>query len=130
MHRPKQPDGLIRLGDIPPELRAEFAAGFNNHAIGTRMVHQTGTMTVWHMHLAPGDRIAAHCHDKPYFWTVMTDGFGRSRYADGSIVDIEYKAGDTKSFDLTPETGFVHDLENTGETELLFVTVEFEITAN
>lgn len=129
MPRPKQPDDITRLGDIPPELRAEFAAGFDNHAIGTRLVHETDAMIVWHMHLAPGDRIAAHCHDKPYFWTVMTDGFGRSRYADGSIVDIKYKAGDTKSFDLTPETAFVHDLENTGETDLVFVTVEFEVTA-
>ncbi|MCY1293410.1 hypothetical protein D9M70_426690 [compost metagenome] len=37
-----------------------------------------------------------------------------------------YRAGDTRHFsDLTPETAFVHDLTNTGDAELVFVTAEF-----
>ncbi|MGF6174475.1 hypothetical protein [Ensifer sp. 4252] len=62
-----------------------------------------------------------------YFWTVLTDGRVRSRYGNGDIVDIVYLAGETRHFsDLTTADAFVHDLTNTGETELVFVTVEFD----
>lgn len=109
-----------------PLSRQEIAAGRGNDRIGTRLVAETGGLRVWHLLLAPGQTLPAHRHDRPYFWTVLTDGRGRSRFDDGRIVDIVYRAGDTKHFaDLRPDAGFVHDLTNTGERDLLFVTVEF-----
>ncbi len=87
-------------------------------------------MRVWHISVAPGQRLPAHRHDRPYFWTVTTDGKSRSRYVDGRDAEAEYKKGETKYFDLTPETGFTHDLENIGNTELCFVTVEFNLAEN
>ncbi|RCK36776.1 cupin [Thalassospira profundimaris] len=113
---------------MPESLQREFNRAANNHDIGTQMVSKTDAMTVWHILLAPGQRIAAHCHDKPYFWTVMTDGKGRSRFGDGRVIDIEYRAGDTRFFDLNSDTAFIHDLENTGPSDLIFVTVEFPST--
>lgn len=105
----------------------EVACAGENDRIGTDLVLDTGTMRIWHLCLAPGETLPAHRHDRPYFWTVLTDGKGRSRFGDGRVVDIAYRAGDTKHYDdLGPENRFVHDLTNTGDDELVFVTVEFD----
>ncbi len=107
----------------------EIQAGWQNDNIGTERVLFTDDMTIWHLRLDPGDTIAAHRHDRPYFWTVLTDGTGLSRFDDGREIAITYQAGDTQHFpDLTPKTGFVHDLTNSGDTPLVFVTVEFHST--
>lgn len=105
----------------------DIAAARGNDRIGTDLVAETDGMRIWHLRLAPGASLPAHRHDRPYFWTVLTDGKARSRYGDGRVVDLTYRKGQTQHFpDLTAETGFVHDLTNTGTTELVFVTVEFQ----
>jgi quercetin dioxygenase-like cupin family protein len=104
----------------------ELEAGRDNDRIGSELVSETDMLRVWHLRLKPGERLPYHRHDRPYFWTVLTDGSGRSRYGDGRIADITYRAGDTKHFTLTPDTAFVHDLANTGDRDLVFVTVEFK----
>jgi len=104
----------------------EVAAGRDNDQIGTRLVLETAAMRIWHMTLVSGQTIPPHRHNRPYFWTVLNDGQGVSQFDDGRVLPVTYKAGDTKHFpDLTPDTGFVHDLTNTGDTDLVFVTVEF-----
>ena len=104
----------------------DIAAGRKNDHIGTKLVHETEAMRIWHLRLAPGETIPAHRHDRPYFWTVLTDGQGRSRFDDGREKTITYKTGDTGHFpDLSAKSSFVHDLTNTGDISLLFVTVEF-----
>jgi beta-alanine degradation protein BauB len=109
------------------ETAADFMMNQTSRRIGTALALETETMRVWHLRLAPGERLGFHRHDRPYFWSVVTDGRARSRYDDGRVAERTYAAGDTNYFpDLTPETAFVHDIENTGESELVFVTVEFE----
>lgn len=109
----------------------EIDAGRRNDRIGKELVLQTDKMRVWHMRLAPGEAIAPHRHDRPYFWTALTDGEGVSRFDDGRTVTSHYKAGDTKHFPhLNAQNAFVHDLTNTGSDELVFVTVEFTPEAN
>lgn len=104
----------------------EIAQARSNDRIGTALVLETSAMRIWHLRLAPGETLPPHRHDRPYFWTVLTDGTGRSRFGDGRVADITYRAGDTRHFGhLGAESGFVHDLTNTGETDLVFVTVEF-----
>lgn len=107
-------------------IQREFAEATDT--IGSVMVFENHQMRVWHISVEPGERLPAHRHDRPYFWTATTDGKSRSRYADGRDVERTYKEGDTEYFDLTLETGFVHDLENIGESVLRFVTVEFSTT--
>ncbi|WP_417580852.1 hypothetical protein [Pelagibacterium sp.] len=103
------------------------APGRENARIGTTLTFAGNGMRIWHLRLQAGETLPAHRHDRPYFWTVLTDGQGRSRYSDGDVIDHQYTAGETKHFkDLTTENGFVHDLTNTGSTELVFVTVEFD----
>ena len=104
----------------------EIADGWANADIGTTLMLETDAMRLWHLRLAPGQTIPPHRHDRPYFWTILTDGQGVSRYDDGRDVAVTYKAGDTRHFpDLSADNSFVHDLTNTGNTDLTFVTVEF-----
>jgi hypothetical protein len=46
------------------------------------------------------------------------------RFADGSYAVRDYEVGETKFLEHTSSTPLVHDLENTGDTVLRFVTVE------
>lgn len=104
----------------------QIRSGRRNDRIGTELVLDEAVMRVWHLRLAPGERIPAHRHDRPYFWSVLTDGTGLARFDDGRCVTVSYKAGDTRYFPgFTPETAMVHDLENVGGDDLVFVTVEF-----
>ena len=107
-----------------PMSKAEIAMATDR--VGTHLVSGENGVKVWHLRLAPGETLPAHRHERPYFWTVLTDGKAVSRQADGRILDVTYRAGDTRHMsDLSPDTVFVHDLTNTGEAELVFVTVEF-----
>jgi beta-alanine degradation protein BauB len=113
--------------DFDPDMAADFVANQTSRRIGTSLVLETQVMLVWHLRLAPGERLGFHRHERPYFWSVVTDGRARSRYDDGRVLDRIYAAGDTAYFpDLTPDTAFVHDIENVGDGELVFVTVEFK----
>jgi len=94
--------------------------------IGSELVSEAQGVRVWHLRLSPGETLPAHRHDRPYFWTVLTDGRARSRQGDGSVVEVSYRKGETRHFPgLTAKTAFVHDLTNIGDKELVFVTVEF-----
>lgn len=106
---------------------AEIREGRANDRIGTHLLLEEAGMRVWRLTLAPGETVPAHRHDHPYFWTALTAGKGRSRYADGRIVEHDYAADETRNFpNLSPDDAFVHDLTNIGATPLVFVTVEFD----
>lgn len=108
-----------------PLSASEVERALGKDRIGTDLVTEAGGMRIWHLGPAPGETLPAHRHDRPCFWTVLTDGTARSRYGDGRIEDVIYKNGQTQHFpDLSPDKTFVHDLTNTGAAELVFVTVE------
>jgi quercetin dioxygenase-like cupin family protein len=105
---------------------AEVERGRTNSRIGTQRVKAALGFSVWHIRLQPGETLPAHRHDRPYLWTVLSDGKARSRRDDGTVAEVRYRAGDTCHHpNLSPETGFVHDLTNIGSAELVFVTIEF-----
>jgi beta-alanine degradation protein BauB len=93
-------------------------------------VSETERVRVWHLSLAPGERIGFHTHVLDYFWTAMTSGKApvppRRRRDPG----ISYAAGDTKHHIYAPGEFMTHDLENIGDTPLVFATVEFLRSAN
>lgn len=110
-----------------PLTAGEIAVAVTNDRIGTELVAEEAGMRVWHLRLPPGTTLPAHRHDRPYFWTVLTDGRARSRTGDGQVLDVAYRAGETRHFpNLGRGSAFVHDLTNTGDAELIFVTVEFD----
>jgi hypothetical protein len=114
----------------PRSAREEFEANqFNGH-VGTRLLSETDRVRVWEIRLAPGERIGFHRHVLDYFWTAVTPGRARSRVQDGSVVESTYAAGETRHFAFGQGEYKIHDLENIGDADLCFTTVEFLDSAN
>jgi beta-alanine degradation protein BauB len=115
---------------LPLALQEEFVARAGNGQVGSRLVSETERVRVWHLSLKPGERIGFHTHVLDYFWTAVTAGQARSHYADGRTVEVSYLSGDTQHHRYGLGEFMIHDLENIGETELVFTTVEFLDSAN
>jgi len=94
------------------------------------LLSEDDRVRVWEIRLEPGERIGFHCHGLDYFWTAVTPGKALSRGGDGSAVEATYAAGQRQHHVYGAGEHKVHDLENTGTTELVFTTVEFLRSAN
>ena len=116
--------------DWPSALRQEFTERAGNGQVGSRLVSETDRVRVWSLALKPGERIGFHTHVLDYFWTAVTGGRARSHYADGRVAEVSYTPGDTQHHRFGPGEFMIHDLENIGDTELVFTTVEFLDSAN
>jgi hypothetical protein len=114
----------------PEALRQEFLDNQFNGCVGSILVSETEKLRVWHLRLPPGKRCNFHRHVLDYFWTAHNPGKARGYYHDGRIVDVTHHAGETKHFTFPAGEFFVHSVENIGETELLFTTVEFKDSGN
>ena len=116
----------------PADIAAEFAreAKNPNPCVGTQLLSENERTRVWIIRLAPGERTSFHRHVLDYFWTAVTAGRGRSRMQDGTTVEKSYFAGETQHESYGPGESKIHDLENTGDAELVFVTVEFLDSTN
>lgn len=114
----------------PQHLRDAFEREQNSGIVGSTLVSETDIMRVWHLHLAPGARCGFHRHVLDYFWTAMTPGRARGYYSDGRIQDVTHFAGETRHYTFGPDEFFVHSVENIGDSDLLFTTVEFLQGAN
>lgn len=110
--------------------QAEFAANLGRGQVGTQLVSETDRVRVWALALQPGERIGFHTHVLDYFWTAVTGGSARSQYGDGRVAEVSYKPGDTQHHAYGAGEFMIHDLTNTGHTELVFTTVEFKQGAN
>jgi beta-alanine degradation protein BauB len=114
----------------PLELQHEFVARAGNGQVGSLLVSETERVRVWLLSLKPGERIGFHTHVLDYFWTAVTAGRARSNYSDGGTKDVVYRSGDTQHHRYEAGEFMIHDLENIGDTELVFTTVEFLDSAN
>jgi len=114
----------------PAWLKAEFAANGRNPQVGSRLLSVSERVWVWHLSLAPGERLPVHCHVLDYFWTALSPGRARSHYHDGRTQERSYQAGDTAHYRFGPGERMLHDLENIGDQALSFTTVEFLDSAN
>jgi hypothetical protein len=65
-----------------------------------------------------------------YFWTSVSGGKGRQHVHDGSILEATYVPGETRHETYGKDEFKVHDLENLGDEEMVFMTVEFKDSAN
>jgi hypothetical protein len=109
----------------PENLRWEFFQRAGIGQVGSKLVSESNRVRVWHIGLKPGERLAFHTHVLDYFWTAVTAGSARSHYGDGRVAETVYAPGDTQHHRYGPGEFMIHDLENTGQTELVFTTVEF-----
>jgi beta-alanine degradation protein BauB len=111
-------------------IAEDLARNQYNACVGTRLLSETDRVRVWEIRLKPGERIGFHRHVLDYFWTVITPGRALSRSEDGSTVETEYVGGQTQHLSYGSNEYKIHDLENIGNTELIFTTVEFLDSAN
>ena len=116
----------------PDEIAREFAreAQHPNGCVGTTLLSESDRVRVWVIRLQPGERVGFHRHVLNYFWTAMTACRGRQHLMDGSTVEYDYQAGETRHETYRAGQFKVHDLENIGDTEMVFMTVEFLDSAN
>lgn len=109
----------------PDGLYQEMLGDLDNGCVGSVLVSETDTMRIWHLHIPAGGRCRFHRHVNRYFWSALVDGKARGYFSSGEIRDVEHYAGETKHFDYGDGDHMVHSVENIGETDLLFTTVEF-----
>jgi quercetin dioxygenase-like cupin family protein len=115
-----------------PELEAEFAreAKNPNPCVGSMLLSETERTRVWMIKLTPGERIGFHRHVLDYFWTSVNGGRGRQHVHDGTTVEYTYQPGETRHETYGSGEFKVHDLENLGDKDMIFMTVEFKDSAN
>lgn len=96
-----------------------------NTDVGEELIFENENIRIWSIHLLPGQRLPFHTHIHDYNWTCLTSGTAISRYATGRMVKLRYQKGDISYYPASEKGAFTHDLENTGDTELKFITVEY-----
>jgi hypothetical protein len=116
----------------PPEIQAEFdrEAKHPNPCVGGVLLSENERVRIWIIRLQPGERIGFHRHVLDYFWTAVTPCRGRQHLQDGTTVEYSYFAGETRHETYGPGEFKVHDLENIGDAEMIFNTIEFLDSAN
>ena len=116
----------------PLALRQEFEreAKNANGCVGNELVSENDRVRVWTIRLRPGQRFGFHRHVLDYFWTSVTGGLGRQHLMDGTTVEYTYMPGETRHETYKPGEFKVHDLENIGDIDMVFMTVEFVNSSN
>jgi hypothetical protein len=114
----------------PDGLKTEFDEYAYDGHVGSCLLSQNARVRVWEIRLAPGRRWHAHRHVLDYFWTAVTPGRSRQHTFDGTTREVTYVAGETRHFRFGPGEYLLHDIENIGDTELVFTTVEHLDSAN
>jgi hypothetical protein len=109
----------------PDGFYEEMLAGLENGCVGSTLVSETTDMRVWHLVIPVGGRAGFHCHVNRYFWSAVASGKARGYFSSGEIRDVEHYVGETKHYNYGAGESMVHSVENIGDTELSFVTVEF-----
>ena len=112
------------------DLRAEFEENSHDGHVGSRLLSETERVRVWEIRLAPGERFHAHRHVLDYFWTAVVAGRSRQHTADGTTREVSYSAGETRHFTFAAGEFLLHDIENVGDADLVFTTVEHVDSAN
>jgi beta-alanine degradation protein BauB len=114
----------------PQWVMQDFERNQMNGCVGTTLLSEDGRVRVWDIRLKPGERIGFHRHVLDYFWTAVTPGRARSHQADGTTIETDYTGGETRHESYGLGEFKMHDLENTGDSDLVFTTVEFLDSAN
>ena len=116
----------------PAAIAAEFERESRNPnpCVGTELVSESDRVRVWTIRLQPGERVGFHRHVLDYFWTSVNGGRGRQHVNDGTTVEYTYTPGETRHETYGSGQFKVHDLENIGDKEMVFMTIEFLQSAN
>src|ERR1041385_1967384 len=110
----------------PAALKAEFAreAETPNGCVGSELLSETDRLRVWTIRLKPGEPSGFYRHGPNYFWTSVNGGRGRQRLMDGTTIEYTYSPGETRHEEYGAGEYKVHDLENLGGEDMIFMMVE------
>jgi hypothetical protein len=111
--------GTFDVAEYSSELGGE-----RNRQIATRVLLSNERVRIWELRLAPGERAPFHWHTTTYFFVCVDAGRARSRFPNGTMIDIDYEVGAAWFSTPTEDEPDVHDLENVGRTTVRFTTVE------
>jgi hypothetical protein len=127
-----KPDVITHKDPWPSDIAAEFAreAKNPNPCVGGTLLSETERTRVWMIRLAPGERVGFHRHVLDYFWTCVNGGRARQHVHDGTTLECDYAPGETRHESYGKGEFKVHDLENLGDQDIVFMTVEFKDSAN
>lgn len=114
----------------PEGAREDMEANRFNGCVGSVLVSEDDKVRVWHLHLPAGKRCNFHRHVLDYFWTCHSHGTARGYFEDGTVKDVTHFPGDTRHLNYGKDEYLLHSVENIGDTDLLFTTVEFKKSAN
>src|SRR6202050_3739945 len=108
----------------PPAIAAEFERekANNNGCVGSTLLSENDKVRVWIIRLAPGERIGFHRHVLAYFWTAVSGGRGRQHIQTATTVKYPSRPGEPRHEIYGPGQYKVHDLENIGDKEMVFMT--------
>src|SRR4030095_1659137 len=113
------------------QWQADIAAEFEresknpNPCVGTTLLSENERTRVSIIRLAPGECIRFHRHVLDSFWTSVSGGRGRQHVPEGTTVEYTYQPGKPRHESYGKGEFKVHDLENLGDREMVFMTVEF-----
>ena len=110
--------------DWPDHVKQDFERNAFNGCVGDTLLSETDKVRVWKITLQPGERIGFHRHVLNYFWTSVNGGRGRQHLMDGTTVEYSYHPGETRHESYRAAEFKVHDLENLGDDDMIFMTVE------
>jgi hypothetical protein len=116
----------------PTDIAAEFECESKNPnpRVGTTLLSENERTRVWIIRLAPGERLGFHRHVLDYFWIAISGCRGRAHVQDGTTVEWTYQPNEIRHGRVGKGEFTVHDLENIGDHEMVFVTVECKDSAN
>ncbi len=116
----------------PADIKAEFERESRNHngCVGTQLLSETDQVRVWIIRLKPGERVGFHRHVLNYFWTSVNGGRALQHLMDGTTIEHSYFPGETRHETYGTGEYKVHDLENLGDQDMIFSTIEFLDSAN
>ncbi len=98
--------------------------------VGSRLLSENDRVRVWEIRLAPGERWHAHRHVLDYFWTAVKAGRSRQHTMTAPCVKSPTMPARTRHFRFGPGEFLLHDIENIGDDDLVFTTVEHLDSAN
>ncbi|WP_113701189.1 hypothetical protein [Nonomuraea lactucae] len=107
----------------PADFADELATAARNEAVGTEIWFENDRVQVWDLALAPGERVAFHCHQRDYFWTVTDPSRLMQRFDDGTSRIADVAVGHTNFMEYGDGEKTIHDLQNIGEDFFRCVTV-------
>jgi hypothetical protein len=114
----------------PDHLKEELTKAPRNGCVGRQVVAENVRARIWRTRLGPGERIAFHCHVLDYLFIALSDGCLVSREVSGRTETLELGRGDQIFRHVPADDCHMRDLENAGETEVIYMIVEFLCSAN